>query len=389
MSGLTAAGKRMEEEKMTKGGGGVFAKTGDGLVPMQAQPYDAEHVLQRMLADTPELLSGDSEPTRWLLVDREIGVADGPEAGDRWSLDHLFIDADGVPTLVEVKRSSNTQIRREVVGQMLDYAANAFHTWEEGIRSRYESRCEATGRDPVAHLRECLGPDVDPDEFWDQVHANLSRGELRLVFVADEIPSELRAIVEFLNGQMTKTEVIAVEVRQFLDEDRDHQMLVSRVFGRTQAAEDAKVGPRRKSRRWTREEWFEALAEQHMPVVKEIFKWSEDRGLSLAFGTGVHDPSAKFSARNMEGTFFYVYLRGTAEINFYRLSKLPAFESEESRAELLNMLNTIPEVDIPPGKYPPSVPSVRLGALEAESSRSEFLRILDWTLERIVDPAID
>jgi hypothetical protein len=29
-----------------------------------------------------------------------------------------------VPTLLEVKRSSDTRIRREVVGQMLDYAAN-------------------------------------------------------------------------------------------------------------------------------------------------------------------------------------------------------------------------------------------------------------------------
>ena len=30
-----------------------------------------------------------------------------------------------MPTLVEVKRSSDTRIRREVVGQMLHYAANA------------------------------------------------------------------------------------------------------------------------------------------------------------------------------------------------------------------------------------------------------------------------
>jgi hypothetical protein len=33
-------------------------------------------------------------------------------------------DQNAVPTLVEVKRSSDTRIRREVVGQMLDYAAN-------------------------------------------------------------------------------------------------------------------------------------------------------------------------------------------------------------------------------------------------------------------------
>jgi hypothetical protein len=34
------------------------------------------------------------------------------------------VDEAGVPTLVEVKRSSDTRARREVVARMLDYAAN-------------------------------------------------------------------------------------------------------------------------------------------------------------------------------------------------------------------------------------------------------------------------
>ena len=49
--------------------------------------------------------------------------------GNRWSLDHLFLDQEGIPTLVEVKRGTDTRIRREVVGQMLDYAANAIVYW--------------------------------------------------------------------------------------------------------------------------------------------------------------------------------------------------------------------------------------------------------------------
>jgi len=35
------------------------------------------------------------------------------------------LDQDAIPTIVEVKRSTDTRIRREVVGQMLGYAANA------------------------------------------------------------------------------------------------------------------------------------------------------------------------------------------------------------------------------------------------------------------------
>jgi uncharacterized membrane protein len=44
-------------------------------------------------------------------------------------IDHLFLDQDAIPTLVEIKRSANVQARREVVAQMLDYAANAATAW--------------------------------------------------------------------------------------------------------------------------------------------------------------------------------------------------------------------------------------------------------------------
>ena len=44
---------------------------------------------------------------------------------------------------------------------------------------------------------------------------NLQAGKIRLIFVADVIPSELRRIVEFLNQQMDPGEVLAVEIRQY------------------------------------------------------------------------------------------------------------------------------------------------------------------------------
>jgi len=82
-----------------------------------------------LLARFPALLAGDqmnsASPRRFLLIDREQPIASEPGGPERWSLDHLFLDQDGMPTLVEVKRSTDTRIRREVVGQMFDYAANA------------------------------------------------------------------------------------------------------------------------------------------------------------------------------------------------------------------------------------------------------------------------
>ena len=145
------------------------------------------------------------EPRRWLLISREVGVPAEENGAGRWSLDHLFVDQDGVPTLVEVKRSSDTRTRREVVAQMLDYAANAVVHWPiETIRAKFEDNCEKNGKDAEVELGRFLEDGVQdeitaPETFWLTVRTNLQAGKIRLVFVADRIPAELQRIIEFLN----------------------------------------------------------------------------------------------------------------------------------------------------------------------------------------------
>jgi hypothetical protein len=59
-----------------------------------------------------------ADPRRWIVVAREVGLPSEDAGADRWSVAHRLLAPDGIPTLVEVKRSSDTRIRREVVGQM-------------------------------------------------------------------------------------------------------------------------------------------------------------------------------------------------------------------------------------------------------------------------------
>ena len=56
------------------------------------------------------MLPGD--PRRWLLISREKGISAAPGEGARWAVDHLLVDQDARPTLVEVKRGWNPDIRR-------------------------------------------------------------------------------------------------------------------------------------------------------------------------------------------------------------------------------------------------------------------------------------
>ncbi len=216
----------------------IFLMGADGrLAEMRPAPYDRESVLQQLLADHPNLLVGGDSESRLLLIAQEHGVPDSAGGYDRWSLDHLFVDDKGVPTLVEVKRSTDTRIRREVVGQMLDYAANGVKHWPEGsLKERFETT--AGGPDQAQEQFDSFLPDHDMPEFWDQVETNLRAGLLRLVFVADVIPDTLRRIIEFLNEQMDRTEVIGVEVQQYLGGGQ--MTLVPRLIGRTTAAQRIK-----------------------------------------------------------------------------------------------------------------------------------------------------
>jgi len=88
--------------------GGIYLVQGDNsLVELGEQGYVTESILQGFLADYPNLMAGDQinpgSPRRWLFVKRETAVPSEEGGGGRWALDHLFLDQDAIPTLVEVK----------------------------------------------------------------------------------------------------------------------------------------------------------------------------------------------------------------------------------------------------------------------------------------------
>lgn len=140
-----------------------------------------------------------------MLLSREQGLADEAAGSERWSVDHLFADRDGTPTLIEVKRSSDTRIRREVVEQLLEYAANAVEHWRaDQLRARFADACAERGTDSATELRGLLGEDCDPEACWEALETNLKVGRLRLVFVSDRISRELARIVEFLNDRWAR-----------------------------------------------------------------------------------------------------------------------------------------------------------------------------------------
>ena len=186
----------------------IYTSAGNSeLEALEETPFPSEDEFQALIAEHPELLDGEQirpgDARRWILIAREKGIADSTGANPRWALDHLIIDQDAMPTLVELKRGSNPEIRRAIVGQLLEYAAHSSETWTANeLREAFERQLEAQGRDPRDELAALLEVDGEPDVdgFWQDVSTNLAAKRLRLLFVADDIPEPLAQVVAFLNA---------------------------------------------------------------------------------------------------------------------------------------------------------------------------------------------
>jgi len=315
-------------------------------------------------------------------------VPGGEDSGDRWSLDHLFLDQDAVPTLVEVKRSSDTRLRREVVGQMLDYAANAVLYWPvETIRARFERTCEDQGLGPATALSAFPRSGSHSDSFWQTVKTNLQAGRVRLVFVADEIPPELRRVVEFLNGQMDPAEVFAVEVKQYAGQG-SLKTLVPRLVGQTAAARKRKGT---EAPRWEKtdeaaflEEMLQCRGAPECGVARQIIEWARRERLALTFNKWKKSASFIPIVHVSEGSRYPISLNtgGSLWVQMRWLRQSMPFAEEANRQALCQKLNAIPGVKVPPERMI-GFPAIPLQALTSEAALRALLDTLTWLVEEL------
>ena len=344
---------------------GVFLLQGeDSIVAMQPGDFATEDDFQKLLSRFPELLVGDQidpeDPRRWILAKREQTVSTGHPGASLWSIDHVFLDQDGIPTLVEIKRQSDSRIRREVVGQMLDYAANCMTYWtSEILQEGFEGTCREAGKSPDAVLNEHLKGE-SPEHFWLSVQTNLKTGNLRLLFVADSMPPELLRIVEYLNAQMNPTEVLAVELRQFVKDGL--RTIVPTVHGHSRIAAAKRAGD---VRRWDEASLFEKLkqnvSQPEIDLATKIYKWIEADGTRpVRFGTGKENGSVYpvFKPDGVTINPFYLSSDGKVWVQFGSLVNKPVFGNLDVRRDLMRRLNEIEGVslsDADLGRYP-SIP---------------------------------
>lgn len=259
---------------------------------------DEVRELQQALEKNLDLLPGDQidpeDPRRWLLVKREMPVQDPSSGQDRWSIDYMLLDQSAMPTFVECKRFADTRSRREVVAQMLEYAANGHYYWtKDSLRAFAAQSAEDRGLTLEEALQRLIpDDDLGVEDFFQRAEDNLRQGQIRLVFFLEDAPFELRSIVDFLNRQMERTEVLLVEARQY--ELEGTTVVVPTLFGYTEEARQIKRivvtstgGSRRK---WNEAAFFETatagLGKPGSDALRAVYQGARSYGLAITWGTG-------------------------------------------------------------------------------------------------------
>ena len=262
----------------------LYFLSNGSAVEMKEQVFQTEDVLQKIIEENPHLLarSWDDHECRLFLVSREMRIMESDDSSNSFSLDHLLVGEDGIPVLVEVKRSTNTQIRREIVGQIMDYASRAASWNVDELRKMFQD-----------NNSEDVTGEFDNDEFWNQVETNLQAEHIRLVFAADMIPDTLRTIIEFLDRNMKDIEVYGVEIRQY--QTSDAMLLSSNVVGNSPLDTQKASSSKRAYRSWNMENFKEYLQEHNISetinILETLKEYAGSIGLSYRYGRGAYCPS--------------------------------------------------------------------------------------------------
>ena len=180
--------------------------------------FAAEAQLQKLIYDSPELIPTYEGDTPAVFA-REAGL---PGSG---YTDLLGVDVNGNILVVETKLARNDEVRRKVIGQVLEYAAYLWKMTFEDFDRLFVSR-EAK---PVLDLLEDKVPGIVREEVRDAITSNLSSGAFQLFIAVDQMNDELEKIISYVSsrGNGLRLEVLEFDLHQ----SGSMEILVPRRYG--------------------------------------------------------------------------------------------------------------------------------------------------------------
>ncbi len=174
--------------------GGKWEKTENVIFADEAQ-------LQKLLYDSPELIPTKVEDQAAIFT-REAGL---PGSG---FTDLVGVDAQGNILIVETKLARNGEIRRKVIGQVLEYAAYLWGMSFDDLDRFFLKREKKS----LLNLLYEKDPSIDKDQLKQSVEGNLASGKFQLIIAVDTINPELEKIIAYVSSRGSELQLEALEL---------------------------------------------------------------------------------------------------------------------------------------------------------------------------------
>lgn len=189
------------------------------MIPPEEKRF-SESWLQKLLQDHPDILPVDEiESIFWPLIPlgREINTSVGP-------IDNLFISKAGYLVMVETKLWRNSQAKRDVLAQAIDYASQLSNWSFEQLDSAVKNR---NNKGVFQIIQEFSDSDTDEIPSEDTIASNLRLGRFLILVVSEHIHSSLFDMVKYINRiPHLATYIGLVELSCYFEPDQPDEIIV-------------------------------------------------------------------------------------------------------------------------------------------------------------------
>lgn len=248
---------------------------------VESSGYNNESHLQALMAEDPTLVPVTdlgSSVSPFIVAVREVTLRGSG------SLDILAFNEAGDMAVMECKLADNPEIRRKVIGQIVEYAAFL-------NKLDYEELDEIVLRRAGQHLHKLMeakvaDPEWDAADFQAAVERNLSEGRFTLIIVVDRMEDTLGVTLEYLNTcGFRNISLHALEMSHLGDDEIE--ILIPQVHGAGSPPVPTSSSAKHS---WTEDDFLRQVAEKATPVAQEqvrhLLTFSKENADRISWGKG-------------------------------------------------------------------------------------------------------
>ena len=279
---------------------------------LKATQYADEAALEELLRTSPELLPGSAAGPVYVVSQLAV-----PNVG---TADIVVVDRAGAITIVECKLRANSEIRRWVIGQVFSYAAGLWQLSVFDFDRLWQARA---GTSLLGQLGSDERGETDPEAFRSNLQDNLKEGRFRLVIAVDEITSELKRTVSYINDHTeAEVQVLALELRYYAE--AGIEVLMPAIYG--EEAVVSKIVREMGTRTMFLQKLRTDVSPEAAALADRFLTRAEDAGATVEFSRGSTSAIVTFETPHYLHLSLYEWPKGKAKLSIdfeYMVSRAP------------------------------------------------------------------